>query len=112
MTDAAAGIALRCPACGPVQVRPAAALLHENRGDGFRLLQAVCPTCGEMIVTADPERLAQASAGGVPTQELLPHLPALREDDLRILCEELADDAHLARWFLHGDPASDDRSGQ
>ncbi len=109
MTDAAAGIPLRCPACGPVQVRPAAALLHENRRDGFRLLQAVCPTCGEVVVTADPERLAQARAGGVPTQELLPHLPALCEADLAILCDELADDVQLAR-FLRGDPPLDDVS--
>lgn len=109
MTAAAADIPLRCPACGPVQIRPAAALLHVNRRDGFRLLQAVCPTCREVVVTADPDHLAEACAGGVPTQELLPHLPTLCEADLQSLREALADDVQVAR-FLCGDPALEDRS--
>jgi len=103
MTDAdTAGLPLRCPTCGPVSVRPAAAVLHANRHDGFRLLHAACPVCGEVVVTADPQRLTQAQAGGVPTQELLPHVPALNDADAQALCDGLADDAQLARFLDAG----------
>ena len=96
---AADDLLLTCRACGPVQVRPANAVLHESRSHGFRLLQATCPTCGEVMVTAAPDRLALAVAAQVQVRELLPHRPVLCEADLESFCRDLADDARLGRFL-------------
>lgn len=95
----AEGLDLTCPACGPVRIAAATAELHRNRHDGFRLVQAPCPRCGDLIATAAPSALAQATAAGVRCWELLPPAPPLTDADAARLRAALD-----AGWPWHDDP--------
>lgn len=91
------GFALVCVDCGAVGVDITAVEVHHNRHDGFRLLAAPCPACGEAILSADPATLDRALRSGARRCELLPPAPALTLDDLDDLQAALADDDWCAR---------------
>jgi ribosomal protein S27AE len=105
----AARLRLRCPRCGPVRVAVGAAVVHHNREDGFRLLQASCPDCAEVVVTNDAEVVDLAVTSGVCVRELLPPAPALTDADVDRLHAALDDEEWVAR-FLDG-PAPDHDPG-
>lgn len=96
------GFLLSCAGCGAVRVDIAAVEVHHNRRDGFRLLAARCPVCGEVVLSADPATLDRALSGGARRCELLPPAPALTLDDLDDLQAALADDDWCARLSEEG----------
>lgn len=91
------GFALACVCCGVVGVDIATVDVHHNRRDGFGLLAATCPVCGEAILSADPATLDRALSGGARRRELLPPAPPLTLDDLDDLQAALADDDWCTR---------------
>jgi hypothetical protein len=63
--------------------------LHHNRRDGFRILHAPCPGCGELLVSGDVAVLDRALAHGVCRRELLPVAEPFTTDDVHRLREAL-----------------------
>ena len=64
-------------------------MLHVNRHDGFRLLQATCPFCGDVLATRDDAVLAAALRSGVRRRQLLPAAEPLHASDVLELRDAL-----------------------
>lgn len=104
-------LALTCGRCGPVRVTIGSVEVHHNRRDGFRLLAATCPSCDEVVLSADPATLDRALHGGARRCELLPPAPPLTLDDLEDLHAALADGDWCARLCGDGHPRGEPSSG-
>lgn len=88
---------LGCPACGPVQLAHETVEVHVNSNDGFVLVVAPCPGCGDLLAARDAELAARLLELGATHRELRRPLPALCRDDLLALHELLGDEDWCAR---------------
>lgn len=90
-------VELICGVCGPRQVDPCSTDVHLNREDGFQLVTATCPGCGDLLATTDGEHVAVALAAGARRWELKSPRPALTTDDLLDLHRLLDDEGWCER---------------